>query len=110
MIDYTLLSCEKCKSPADRRGQTGLHLKRGCLLAKRVSNQPTNRSANLHVSKSARDIRRHIRAADPNSWREAFALVPPLTPMRLTEKTQMFSISKNIHGDPRTLRNKPRYS
>lgn len=60
----------------------------------------------LYVREFPRDAGRYIRTANAHSWRQPFALIPPLTPMRLTEKTKMFPISKNTHGDPRTLRNR----
>jgi hypothetical protein len=63
-------------------------------------------SAHLHVSKFTGDAGRHVCPADPDPRRKPFALIPPLAPMCLAKKTQVFPICKNTHGDPQTLQNK----
>src|SRR5471030_1502074 len=64
------------------------------------------RSAHLHVRELASDAGWHVCPADPDPGRQPLALIPPLAPMCLAEKTQVFPIRKNTHGDPQTLQNK----
>jgi hypothetical protein len=59
-------------------------------------------SAYLDVGKFTRNAGRYIRTADADPRRQALALIPPLSAMRLAEKTQVFPIRKDVHvhGDP----------
>ncbi len=64
------------------------------------------RSTHLYVGEFASNAGRHVRATYLHPWRKTLALIPPLPAMCLAEKTQMFPIRKNTHGDPQTLQNK----
>jgi hypothetical protein len=104
MIHYTLLLApEKMEAPLTGKRQAG-HFQ--TVLFFSGARPQLRGSAHLHVGEFAGDAGRHVRPADPDPWRETFALIPPLTAMCLAEKTQVFPIRKNTHGDPQTLQNK----
>jgi len=103
MNHYTLsFTRGKRKSPADKYASNGASSCGAAFLAK----QPARRSTHFHISEFACHAGWHISPADFDSRCEPFALIPPLTPIRLAEKTQVFPIRKNTHGDPQTLQNK----
>ena len=87
------------ENPADREASSGASSNGAAFSVKQ-------RSADLHIRELAGNAGWHISPADPDPRREPFALIPPLAPMRLAEKTQVFPIRKNTHGDPQTLQNK----
>jgi hypothetical protein len=104
MIHYNLLLApKKWKAPPTGKRRTG-HLQ--SVLLFQANGIRITRSAHLHVRELASDAGWHVCPADPDPRRQPLALIPPLAPMCLAEKTQVFPIRKNTHGDPQTLQNK----
>jgi hypothetical protein len=63
-----------------------------------VSSLLLRRSAYFHISEFARDIGRDVRPADYDTRRQSLLLIPPATPLRLAQETQMLSIRENAHA------------